>query len=78
MDGIEQEFAYTLILTKSRLGLFASICANLLRVKVLDSYQNSYQLYILRLDEGNLVKFCTCYISTSPVLVFNASISANL
>ena len=59
MDGIEQDFVYTLILTRSRLGLFCiNICKFIKELWPLTRVIVSYPLNISRLNEGNLIKFC--------------------
>ena len=59
MDGISQDFAYSLILTKSRSGSFCvNICKFIKGLWPLTRVRISCRLNISRLNEGNLIKLC--------------------
>ena len=58
MHGILQDLANTLILTRSRLGLFCiNMCKLINELWPLNYVRISEQLNVLKLNEGNSIKF---------------------
>ena len=58
MHGILQDLANTLILTRSRLGLFCiNMCKLINELWPLNHVRISEQLNVLKLNEGNSIKF---------------------